>query len=251
MPTSPTAAASPCCHSRTSGRDRRRVLRRRHHRRDSRQARRAFPGFASRRARARTQYRGTKKTPREIGAELGVDYLLTRNHSRRGGRRRPPHRARHPRVDRCVERLAEVAAAVRSAAERRLHRADAASRHRSRRRSTCRWARAFSSSSPRARRENLDAHDEFLRGEQATEAMGNSDPKALRSRRRALPARRRARQQLRGGLGRLAQVWSSRYRHPSNAAACGQRIARRQSRCSVSRRVRRSRIRWRRSISAR
>jgi serine/threonine-protein kinase len=124
------------------------------------------------------QYRATKKTPREIGAELGVDYLLTGTiRAAAGADGRRTVRVTPELIDAANgsqkwqqsfdQPLSDVFTAQTSIATQVAQALD------------IQMAAGVQQQLAKRPTENLDAYDEFLRGEQVTEAMGNADPKAL------------------------------------------------------------------------
>jgi serine/threonine-protein kinase len=170
----------------------------------------AIPGLRVTARASATQYRGTKKLPHEIGAELGVDYLLTgtiRAATGADGRRTVRVTPELIEASNGSQKwqasfdqpLSDVFAAQTKVATQVAEQLDV------------QLGAGVQKQLAARPTENLEAHDEFLRGEQATEAMGNSDPKAYE----AGGVHYRRAVELDGNYveawARLAQVWSSRY----------------------------------------
>ena len=195
------------------------------HRRGARQAHRAA-GLQVIARSSSNQYRGTTKTPQEIGRELGVDYLLI------GKVRWEKNAGGASRVQVSPELIDVATADARRGSSRSTRRSPTCSRCRPtspgrwRRRSTWRSARGSSRRWRSGRPQNLAAYDAYLKGEAAGGAAAADPqpcgrPSATSSRRwrSTRPSRRR------GRSCRAAQLAAVHQRHAD--AGGGRPVARR------------------------
>ena len=140
----------------------------------------ALPGLEVIARTSSVQYKETTKSPRQIGQELGVEYLLTgtvRWEKDAGG----PSRVRvSPELVQVSTASTKWQAALRCPAHRRVPGAGRRGRPAWPRRLAWRSARASASGSASGPTENLAAYDAFLRGEQAADGLATIDLAALR-----------------------------------------------------------------------
>ena len=120
------------------------------------------------------QYRGTTKTPQEIGRELGVDYLLIGKVRWAKAKDGSQPGAGEPGADRGEDRQGHLAAALRCRAHRRLQGARRHRRPGGGRRWTSRSARRSSARSQSGRPTNLSAYDVYLKGDRRAGAGARS-----------------------------------------------------------------------------
>ncbi|MGH9888896.1 MAG: hypothetical protein ACREBE_25410, partial [bacterium] len=138
----------------------------------------AIPGLRVTARASSGQYRGSKKSLSEIGAELGVTYILT-------GTVRWAPGADGKRTVRVTPELVDVS----SGSAKWQQPFDGELRDVFSTQSTIaaqvaqaldiQMAAGVQRQLAERPTENLEAHDEFLRGEEATQAMANTDPRAL------------------------------------------------------------------------